>query len=138
MACFLGWFLWGQVRSAWLSYWLLTDARSGMAVVSKFVWTGHNVVAYRYTVGGHEYPGQSRRNWQDPKYANVQAGDTAIVYFSASHPWLSCLYMPRTVVEGLPVVIIVLLLESIAIGTIVNPKGRWAFNFDGRKRETQN
>jgi len=136
VACVLGWFLFGQVRSAWLSYWLLRDAQTEMAVVTKFLWTGHGVVEYRYVVQGHEYAGHSRRNWQDPRYSNVQAGEKAVVYFSASHPWLSCLYMPRTLVEGAPVVLIVIFLESLAIGTIIRPKGRWAFNLEAAQRQT--
>lgn len=88
---------------------------------------------YYYTVNGKKYTGVCRRNWQDPKYSRVEAGEKSIVYFSASHPWISCLYKPRAVIEGVPVILLVLFFEAFAIITIVNPESRWAFNFNVRK-----
>ncbi|HTS18345.1 MAG TPA: hypothetical protein VMP11_12280 [Verrucomicrobiae bacterium] len=76
-----------------------------------------------------EYTGHSRRNRQDKKYANVQVGETSVVYFSASHPWLSRLSMPQAVLEGLPAILLVLVLEIFAVITTINPTGGWAFHF---------
>lgn len=138
IASILGWFLSGQVRSAWAGYWLLKDPQAGMAVVTARHWSGHNAMDYRYTVNGKNYAGVCGRNWQDPRYSRVEAGEESIVYFSASHPWISCLYKPKAVIEGLPVIVIVLFIEALAIVTIVNPESRWAFNFNvmrWRRRE---
>lgn len=88
---------------------------------------------YRYSVNGKNYSGVCGRNWQDPKYSGVEAGEESIVYYSASHPWISCLRKPRTVIEGLPVILIALFLEVLAAMTIVNPQSRWAFDFNVRK-----
>jgi hypothetical protein len=134
VAVILGAFLFGWVKSTWRNYWLLGDCQEGMAVVTKESWAGHNTVVYRYTVNKKEYFGSSMRNWRQPKYSKVRAGDQSLVYFSASHPWLSLLYKPQTVVEGLPVLLIALLLELCAIATIVNPTSKWAFNLSHEKR----
>jgi hypothetical protein len=125
LALALGWFLFLQGRSAWSSYWILKDAQQGTAVVTKEHWSGHNVVQYRYEANEKHYSGQSRRDW---KKKRVQVGEEAVVYFSASHPWLSRLYMPQTPLEGLAVIIIVLVVEALAIITIVAPKSGWAFS----------
>jgi hypothetical protein len=83
-------------------------------------------VGYEYVVDQKHYSGRSGRNWKDQK--EVQVGEESVVYFSASHPWLSLLYMPQTVLEGLPVIIIVLVLEAFAVITIIRPKSGWAFS----------
>ena len=129
MAIALGQFLLLRVRSAYTNYWLLRDAQNGTAIVTKDLWSGHNAVGYKYVVDQKQYSGHSGRNWQDQKYSKVQVGEESVVYFSTSHPWLSLLYMPRAVLEGLPVIIIVVVLEAFAVGTIINPKSGWAFDF---------
>jgi hypothetical protein len=133
IAIALGDFLFLQVRSAWTNYWLLKDGQPGMAIVTKDYWGGHNVVVYEYAVNQKHYTGRSSRSWQEPRYRNVRAGDESVVYFSASHPWLSLLNKPRIVVEGLPVVIIVLGLELFAVVTIINPRSKWAFNISDKR-----
>jgi hypothetical protein len=129
IAILLGHFLYLRARSAWVNYWLLKDAHQGIATVTEELWSGHKVVGYNYIVNQKDYTGRSRRNRQDKKYGNVQVGETSVVYFSASHPWLSLLYMPQAVLEGLPVILLVLALETFAVITIVNPNSRWAFSF---------
>jgi hypothetical protein len=120
-----------------MSYWLLRDGRKGTALVTKELWSGHNSVGYKYVVEGREYAGRSGRNWDDPKYRDVKVGQESVVYFSASHPWLSQLSMPRSIMEGAPVVLIVLGFELFAITTIIKPTGRWAFSFvqKGKKND---
>jgi hypothetical protein len=73
-------------RNVWCHYWVSKDGQSGMAAVIKEAWSGHGAVVYRYAVNQCEYTGDSRRNWEDPRYRDVQPGGKAIVYFSASHP----------------------------------------------------
>lgn len=104
LAIALGRFLYLRAREAWMNYWLLADAQKGTALVTNELWSGHNAVGYQYTVNGKEYTGQGHRNWDDPKYRNVQAGQESVVYFSASHPWLSQLTMPCGILPGTPVV----------------------------------
>ncbi|PYU33229.1 MAG: hypothetical protein DMG31_09365 [Acidobacteria bacterium] len=133
VAVFLGWLLFGWTTDTWRSYWLRKDGQQGIAVVTKELWTGHDSVAYRYTVNEKEYAGQSMRNWREQKYSRVGLGERSVVYFSASHPWLSLLFKPDTAVEGLPVLLLVVVLEALALLTIINPKSRWALNFSGTK-----
>jgi hypothetical protein len=53
-------------QDAWTEYWLIKDGQQGVAVVTKVLWTGHNAVAYRYSVNRKEYTGKDARNSQDP------------------------------------------------------------------------
>ena len=135
LAMVMGQFLFLRVRSTWTNYWLPTDARKGTAIVTKELWSGHNAVGYEYVVAQKQYRGHSGRNWQDQKYSNVQVGEESVVYFSASHPWLSRLYMPRAVLEGLPVIIVVFILELFAVITVLRPTGGWAFAFTEKQQK---
>jgi hypothetical protein len=133
IALLLGWFLEGYARACWNDYWLLKDGRESMAVVTYPLWTGHNAVAYRYTVDGKAYTGKSGRNYRDPRYRDVQAGVESVVYYSVSHPWLSSLRKPEGVGTGWPlVVLLVLPLETLALITMIHPRSRWALNFTGQ------
>ena len=117
-------------RQVWSNYWLLRDGQEGTAIVIKELWTGHDVVRYRYSVNQKDYTGQDYRSWQDPKYARVQVGEKSPVYFSSSHPWLSALNRPRSVaVEGLPVIVLVWCLIALLVRTAINPNGKWALRF---------
>jgi hypothetical protein len=129
----LGYFILGWVQSAWMNYWLLADSERGLATVIKENWSGHHRVVYRYVVNHREYTGVSYRNREYPKYSGVQPGDESIVYFSVSHPWLSQLNKPYAVLEGWPILLIVLPLELFAVMTFINPKSKWAYNFSGGK-----
>lgn len=131
-AVLLGSFLYGQARMSWISYWLMTDGRQGVAIVTNELWSGHDVVDYKYTVDQREYRGRSQRNWEDPKYSHVGIGQESVVYFSPSHPWLSLLYKPRTLIVGLPVLVVALLMESLFIITIINPRSNYAMNLTGK------
>jgi len=118
-----------------MSYWLRTDSQQGIAKVTADYWGGHGQVVYYYDVNQKHYTGISGTNWKDPRYDNVRPGGKAVVYYSASHPWLSALYMPDTVVEGLPVLIIAFLIELVAIVTIIYPGSGWAFDLSEKKRD---
>lgn len=68
LTLFLGYyFVIRPVQKAWSNYWLVKDGREGTAIVMKALWTGHNVVRYRYSVNQKEYTGQDFRSWQDAK-----------------------------------------------------------------------
>jgi hypothetical protein len=131
LAVFLGDFLYVQARSSWINYWLLDDGKQGVAVVTHELWSGHGIVGYKYTVGGIEYTGKSRRNSEDVRYQNVKIGDKSVVYFSNSHPWLSLLEKPRMVIEVLPVIIIASFIELFAVISTINPESKWALNLSG-------
>jgi len=135
LATALGYFLFGWARTAWINYWLLTDSREGMAAVTKMHWGGHGRVVYQYIANGKKYTGASSRNWQDLRYREVKPGGESIVYYSASHPWISQLYKPRAIVEGWPVLLIVLPLEFMALMTLIKPNSGWAFNIDEKKQD---
>jgi len=135
-ALLLGYFfVFGPIHELWRDHWLVKDGQQGMAVITKEHWAGHGVVVYEYRAGQNVYTGQDHRSRQNPKYAHVMAGENSVVYFSASHPWLSAINLPRNVViEGLPVVLLAWLFEAGLIVTVINPRSPWAFNFDGRQR----
>ncbi|MFL6583889.1 MAG: hypothetical protein ACJ8KU_05165 [Chthoniobacterales bacterium] len=130
----LGYFLFVQAHSAWANYWLRTDSQQAIATLIKKHWSGHGRFVYRYVVNGREYIGASSRNWQDARYSGVQPGDESPVYFSVSHPSISLLYKPQAVVEGLPVLIIVMFLEFFAVMAVIEPRSKWAFDFSDRMR----
>jgi hypothetical protein len=127
-------FVFSPARELWANYWLLRDGKQGVAVVVKDDWAGHNEVDYRYRVDQKVYTGQDARSWQNPKYAHVTADQESIVYFSASHPWISAINLPsRVMFGGLPVVLFVWVIEIGLIITVVKPNSRWAFDVNGRR-----
>jgi hypothetical protein len=136
LALLMGYFFVFQTISGiWVQHWLVKDGTPGMAVVTKEHWAGHNVVVYQYRVGQQVYTGQARRSLQNPKYAHVIGGEKTIVYFSASHPWISAIDLPSIVtIPGLPVVLLAWLLEAGFIITAINPKSRWALDLSGQRR----
>ena len=107
----------------------MKDGLQGMAAITQE--HSKRIMDYKYTVDQKEYEGKSRSNWEG-EYKGVRVGDACVMYFSASHPWLSALYKPRAVVEGLPALIVALLFESFFIATVINPKGKWALNLDNK------
>jgi hypothetical protein len=134
IAVALGYFFFLQTRDGWVSYWLRTDGQQGIAKITADYWGGHGQVVYYYDVNQKHYTGISGKNWRDPHYGDVRPGSEAVVYYSASHPWLSALYIPDTVVPGLPVLVIAFLIEMIAVVTIINPGSKWAFNLSDKKQ----
>ena len=131
-------FVIAPAQETWSNYWLVKDGQAGTAIVTKEVWTGHNVVRYSYQVNQREYTGQDFRSWQDPNYAHVLVGERSPVYFSSSHPWLSALNRPRSVmIEGLPVIVLVWFLIALLAATAINPKSKWAVNFSGHRTRPQ-
>jgi hypothetical protein len=135
LALALGNFLFNRARSAWTHHWVLSDAQQGAALVTKEHWSGHNAVDYQYVVDQKQYNGHSVRNSKDQK--KVQIGEQTVVYFSASHPWLSLLYKPQPedVLPGLPSILIALVLEGFAVLTLINPKSGWAFSLMEKEKK---
>lgn len=75
------------------SYFLTKDAKEATAVLTEQ--RQHGVFRYKYSVAGHEYSGASQRNWEQEKYRNVEVGNESVVFYSASHPWISSLETPQ-------------------------------------------
>jgi hypothetical protein len=122
------------VQDTRTNYWLLKDGQQGVAVVTKVLWSGHNAVAYGYSVRGEKHQGQDSRNWKDPRYAHVVAGEETVVYYSLSHPALSRLTLPETIlVGGLPMMLIVWFLIVLLVVTAIKPDHRWALNLRGKQ-----
>jgi len=107
-----------------VSYWILKDGQTGTAIVTDL--GGHGARMYSYSVSQKTFKGRSDTNWNDPRYRDVQPGERCPVFFSASHPWLSLLHPPEIIPPGLPLVLLILLIESGAIATIINPRSRWS------------
>lgn len=137
IALICGAWIFGYGSDSQAQYWLHKDAQQGRAEVTKALWTGHDSVAYRYTVDGKEYSGAGGRSYRDPRYANVLAGDHPPVWYSASHPWFSTLREPEPPSTGfspvgIPVVLLILFIEARAVITVVVPTHRWAIDFNSR------
>lgn len=120
------------MQGGWENYWVLKDGQTGTALVTGLHWSGHGNVDYSYLVKEKEYKGYGRPDRRNAKYAAVEIGGRCPVFFSVSHPWLSSLYRPEQVLEGLPFVLLILLFETFAIATLIDPKSRWAFRFGSR------
>ena len=131
----IAWWLFLQVRSSWRNYWLLVDGQQGIATVTKEYWGGHGQVVYSYVVNETHYTGVSSKDWKDKKYRKLHVGEDAIVYFSASHPWLSLLYKPDGYFNVLPA-LIALSLGVLVLVTALKPNSNWALNLEDRKEPT--
>jgi hypothetical protein len=125
----LGWWLYLQSRASWQAYWILNDCQQGIAVITKEFWGGHGRLVYRYAVNGKQFTGVSSPDWKDAKYRNVKIGEEAVVYYSASHPWLSLLHKPEGFIQLLPALIALTLVGFIVV-TAIKPKSKWALNVD--------
>jgi hypothetical protein len=130
---FLSWFLFGEARDVWKHYWLLKDGEQGTGIVTYE--HARNVVDYCYRVGGKEYKGTDRRRYlrESHEYVNVMLGGHAVVYFSCSHPWLSSLTPPASILpDGFLGVLLFLAFEIWLIITLISPNNRWAYKLPHR------
>jgi len=118
--------LFPMVHGCWANYWILHDGERGMAEITIQLSIAQNTVAYRYIVNQKEYTGKSARNDENPRYRDMPAGGHSPVYYSASHPWLSSLKRPDTIIPALPVVCVLLWLECTTIITLIDPSNKWA------------
>lgn len=133
LAGLMGLLLASFAREAWAYYWISKDTREGTAVIlQKSAW-GHGAFDYRYSVDGKTCLGTGGTDVHDPRYRRgnefirqVQPGDTAPVHYSASHPWLSTLRPVSEIFPPLPLLLIGLFFEVIAVITLINPQSNWA------------
>ena len=98
MAFMLGRAIFGFLEGERIGYWLKRDAQQSMATITKE--REHDAVDYKYRVDGQDYTGTDQRNWDIEKYRNVGVGQQSIVYYSASHPWMSSLQTPQFPTTG--------------------------------------
>ncbi len=136
-AIVLGYFLVTMAQQWRTDHWLLEDGLTGMALLTNKHWGGHGVYEYEYEVNQKKYTGRSQRNWRLENYRNVGPGGKSIVYYSASHPWLSALDKPNAVGVGWPVVLVALIMEFFLALTVINPKSKWALITSERDRTRQ-
>jgi hypothetical protein len=119
----------------WQSYWLMKDGQKGRAEIIRF--TPKTAVVYRYWVNQREYTGRDRRTDEERRAAkgNVEEERSPTVYYSASHPWVSRLQRPTTLIPaGLPVLLLAWFLLALMILTMVNPKHNWALQIGAKDR----
>jgi hypothetical protein len=128
LAIGLAWFLSLRGLAAWKAHWLLEDGQTGVAQVTSNSNSGHAIVEYEYSVGQNSYRGSSQRNSRIEAYRNVPIGGKSVVYYSASHPGLSSLDMPASVITGLPAVLVALSIEILALFTLLKPNSTWALS----------
>ena len=123
----LGALLFIIARVWWANYWIIKDGQTGTALVTAFV--RHSRAKYTYIAYQTTYSGISFRDRSSPPCSSDIWGTHCPIYFSASHPWLSRLYRPDSVIQGWPVALIALLIEVRALLTLLNPRSKWAFPF---------
>jgi hypothetical protein len=85
------------------------------------------VIYYTYSVGRASFTGHGQREYRDARYERVGIGARTVVWYSASHPWISTSRRPDATLYGLPWLVVVLLLDFAMIWGLVD---RWR---DGRK-----
>ena len=126
-------FLIFPAMQAWKTYWLLKDGQQGMAEIIGFA--AKNGVVYRYRVHQKEYTGKDRRTWDDRVKQGARQGP--IVYFFSSHPWLSQLHQPTTLMPpGLPVLIVAWIMLGLLLVTVVGPNSKWALRLGRKEAES--
>lgn len=118
-ALILGGFVLSFLHGFWASYWLLSDPQWTRGEATEQL--QHGMIAYKYTVDGREFLGQSQGSVQPLR----NGGEVSVVY-SVSHPWLSSLHRAEIPIPGILMVLLVLFFESMIVATIINPKGKWA------------
>jgi hypothetical protein len=94
-------------------YWLTVDGTEGTALVTEE--GSHGSVYYTYVVADRTYRGHSQTNWRDDRYRHVNVGERPPVWYSASHPWLSMLYMPDFVAVGLLGALFIFVFQALII-----------------------
>ena len=106
---------WGDVRER---YWILHD---GVRTIGHVTGEGgHNVIYYTYRAAGTRFSGGGPRDYRDERYAHVGVGGESVVWYSASHPWISTPCRPDSVLDGsLMGIFIVTLVDLFFVGLLV-------------------
>ena len=97
-------------RHARENYWILRD---GIQTTAKVTGEGtHNTIDYTYRVGGTTYSGNGHREYREG-LPRVTTGGESVVWYSASHPWLSTPRRPDAVFVGFPWLVIVVAMDFL-------------------------
>lgn len=100
------------------SNWILRD---GVLTTAHVTGVGsHNCVYYTYSVAGTHYSGYGTREYRDPRYASVGTGGQTVLWYSASHPWISSPLRPRAMYDGSPFVIIASALDLLFVACLIS------------------
>lgn len=88
------------------------------------------MVNYTFRVNGKEYKGTDRERYisQDHRYEDVTLGGETVVHFSSSHPWLSSLARPESILpDGFLGILVFLLFDILLIRTLIDPNSKNAY-----------
>lgn len=114
----------------WTRYWIIKDGTAGTATITAE--GDHGSVYYKYDVNT-AFDGHSQTNWRDERYRRVSVGQQVPVWYSASHPWLSLLYKPDFVAEGLLGALFIVVMQFAIIVSAIWPSlGRRLWLLGGR------
>jgi hypothetical protein len=103
-------FVWVCVSNTRENFWLLTDAQRGKAFITGE--SGGKTFDYEYDVRGTRYRGTTPRSWLGKEGVGLRPGREAVVYYSATHPWLSSLTMPKNVMPPSTAIIDLFVIAS--------------------------
>jgi hypothetical protein len=105
---------WRETRER---YWILHDGvRSTARVTSE---GGHDTIHYTYSAAGTSFSGRGPRDYRDERYAHVGIGGESVVWYSASHPWISTPRWPDSVLIGLPWIVVVTLVDLLFVALLL-------------------
>ena len=115
------------LRAVWRTYWILNDSAFTTATILEA--QSHGVFKYSYSVDHRTYVGRSQLSLQDARKQPPAPLASVAVTYSRSHPSFSTLGEPALTLGPLPVFLLASIFEFLAIATVINPRGKWAFSF---------
>ena len=122
MLVVLAWPIYGCLYGSWQEYWLLKDGQPGTATVTRAPASGHGQVLYNYKVNHRVYRGRDRIPGDQGADNARRFPFASTVYFSASHPWISRLQMPKSFVGGWGLLTILFPFVVVALFLTLRPK----------------
>jgi hypothetical protein len=126
----LGRFIISFFHTCWVAFCLTQGAGQTTAIITNE--RSHGVVDYTYTVESSQYVGHSQRG----RDQGAAVGGQTLVYFSSARPWLSSLQTPSFPPSGALFMLIPLSIEFLLVMTVINPKGKWAFQTGLKNNES--
>jgi hypothetical protein len=120
LALFVGGMTFSGLRGYWADFWIFQSPKQVTATVT--AQQSHGVCEYQYVVNGIPYVGHGQRGRNLPQQAQV--GTPVLVYFSASHPWLSSPDTPGfSPWQALTIMALLLVAELFLVKAVIRPSG---------------